>query len=401
MVGDISLDYEHFPTFSPLPDGMETENAFVRCEGCGGTVFHLRKAGKGLLCAHCRQEMLPLPSMLFPASDAEPQAMIPEEDPHPESANDDLFHEEPGSEVPTVEEFIRNNPALKGIVESQLPPEPEFPSTAISSAPWFQFARSKEHSAVLRPDGTVQAIGANKYGQCNVQDWKEITAIAAASGFTAGLAADGKVKYAGYNWMTRNKISGWSNITAIAAGSNFLAALCADGSVKAHGIRVPVYSGITAIAAGENHLVARSVDGSVRAIGLNSQGMCNVQDWSGITAVAAGSQHTIGLCEDGTVRAVGYQKKGKFEKASRCDVQEWTGMTAIAAGSFHTVGLRADGRVYAVGSNKDGQCDVWDWDDVIAICAGADYTAALRSDGTILCTDPTAKKLMEEVYCHF
>ena len=34
------------------------------------------------------------------------------------------------------------------------------------------------HSVGLKPNGTVMAVGDNKYGQCDVSDWRNIVAVA-------------------------------------------------------------------------------------------------------------------------------------------------------------------------------------------------------------------------------
>lgn len=43
----------------------------------------------------------------------------------------------------------------------------------------------------LKTDGTVVAVGNNKYGQCDVSDWADIVAISAGNDNTIGLKTDG------------------------------------------------------------------------------------------------------------------------------------------------------------------------------------------------------------------
>ena len=50
----------------------------------------------------------------------------------------------------------------------------------------------------LRSDGTVVAVGDNYYRQCDVDDWTEITQIAAGWYHTVGLTSDGTVVAAGF-----------------------------------------------------------------------------------------------------------------------------------------------------------------------------------------------------------
>lgn len=63
-------------------------------------------------------------------------------------------------------------------------------------------AAGRRHSVALKTDGTVTAVGDNKYGQCNVSDWRDIAAVVAGNvhmarntgnAHTVGLKSDGKM----------------------------------------------------------------------------------------------------------------------------------------------------------------------------------------------------------------
>ena len=143
--------------------------------------------------------------------------------------------------------------------------EPELSLTAEKpvqkSLPHIQICGSDGHIVVLRPDGTVRAIGDNKYGQCNVERWTGITAIAAGSFHTVGLCADGTVRVTGEN------VEDWTGITAIATSGLHTVGLCADGTV--------------------------------RAVGYNGRGQCNVQDWTDVAAIWAGPNFTAAMRKNG------------------------------------------------------------------------------------------------------
>ena len=202
------------------------------------------------------------------------------------------------------------------------------------------------HTVGLQSDGTVVAVGNNEYGQCNVNDWKDIVSISAGLYHTAGLKSDGTVVAVGYNDAGQCDVKNWKDIVAVSAGGW--------------------------------HTVGLKTDGTVVAVGYNDAGQCDVKNWKDIVAVSAGYDHTVGLKSDGTVVAVGYNVYGQ------CNVKDWKNIVAVSAGDDQTVGLKSDGTVVAVGKNSDGQCDVKDWKDIVAVSTGDDQTVGLKSDGTVV-----------------
>ena len=251
-------------------------------------------------------------------------------------------------------------------------------------------ATGSGHTVGLKEDGTVAAVGKNKLGQCGVNDWRAIIAIAAGSYHTVGLKADGTVAAVGADAVGQWYAAGWKDIVAIAAGTNHTVGLKADGTVAAVGANndgqcnVAGWRNIVAIAAGSGsslsggRTVGLKSDGTVVAVGENEHGQCNVTGWKEIVAIAAGLEHTVGLKADGTVVAVGDNVCGQ------CDVSGWRDIVVIAAGALHTVGLKGDGTVVAVGSNTNGQCDVTGWEDIVAISAELGHTVGMRADGTVV-----------------
>ena len=233
------------------------------------------------------------------------------------------------------------------------------------------------HTAALKTDGTVVAVGDNDDGQCDVSGWTDIVAIAAGNSHTVGLKADGTVVADGNDRSGQCNVSEWRDIVAVAAGlggNEYTVGLKADGTVVAVGnnddgqCNVSGWTDIVAIAAGMMHTVGLKADGTVVAVGDNRRGQCDISGWRDIVAVAAGGRHTVGLKADGTVVAVG-ANNGIFRGNSnnddgQCNVSEWRDIVAIAAGWNHTVGLKADGTVVAVGFNSDGQCDVSGWKNI-------------------------------------
>ena len=68
------------------------------------------------------------------------------------------------------------------------------------------------HTVGLKSDGTVVAVGSNKYGQCDVSQWTDIVAVSAGGLHTVGLKSDGTVVAVGYNGDGRCDVGGWKNI---------------------------------------------------------------------------------------------------------------------------------------------------------------------------------------------
>ena len=88
-----------------------------------------------------------------------------------------------------------------------------------------------KHTVGLKADGTVVAVGFNKYGQCDVSDWTDIIAIDAATFHTVGLKADGTVVAIGNNGDGQCNVSDWKDIVAVNAGGWDTVGLKADGTV--------------------------------------------------------------------------------------------------------------------------------------------------------------------------
>ena len=74
------------------------------------------------------------------------------------------------------------------------------------------------HTVGLRADGTVVATGWNKYGQCDVNDWRDIVAVAAGWRRTIGPKPDGSLVAVGRNNDGECDVGHWSEIVQIAAG---------------------------------------------------------------------------------------------------------------------------------------------------------------------------------------
>ena len=73
-------------------------------------------------------------------------------------------------------------------------------------------AAGRRHTVGLKSDGTVTAVGNNKFGQCNVSGWRDIVAVAAGCAHTLGLKSDGTMVAVGDNEYGQCDASGWRGI---------------------------------------------------------------------------------------------------------------------------------------------------------------------------------------------
>lgn len=249
---------------------------------------------------------------------------------------------------------------------------------------YVAIAGGMDHTAILYNDGTVKAIGNNKYGQCDVSDWTDIVQISTRGDFTVGLKSDGTVVAVGDNSYGQCDVQYWRDVVAISASAEHTVGLRADGTVVAAGdngigeCNVDSWLGVKAISAGNSHTLGLKEDGTVYAIGKNDDGRINVRSWSNVADICAGAWHSVALKEDGTVLARGYGGPDWQ------DEKDWKNITMIAAGNMFTVGLDENGNVHYGGVNDVGQSDAKSWTDVVYIAAGPQHIIGVKEDGTVV-----------------
>lgn len=88
------------------------------------------------------------------------------------------------------------------------------------------------HTAGLRSDGTVTAVGLNVYGRCDVEDWTEMIEVSVHLE-TVGLKADGTVVTT--DSRLQRDVEKWTDIVAVSAGRFHIVGLKSDGTVVAVG----------------------------------------------------------------------------------------------------------------------------------------------------------------------
>lgn len=387
---DRSRDYENYPTFAPVPRGLESIavlrdrlNNLVRCAGCGGHTFVLNRKDGNLACSGCgraltAEELKPLTDALgmrkgTEAQEKQSNPFIVKQD----SGNDQVQVEEILDEEQPVELVaIEAGKACSVAVWSDgtitvvgdwyqkpniVTPNWQSPQkliTTLNNVAAVSAAKQSQSLAILKKDGTVLVTEENGTVGVGTEAWRDITAISKGRKHVVGLKKDGTVVAAGSNAFGQCDVSDWRDIIAISAGPNYTVGLTRNGFVKAVGYNfsgecnVDDWRDIIAISAGATHTVALKADGTVVAVGRSSMGECRVSNWRDIIAVSAGCEHTVGLKNDGTVVTTGSNLN------RQCKVTYWRDISAISAGGFHTIGMQKDGTIVTNGETKNGQRDI-------------------------------------------
>lgn len=268
-----------------------------------------------------------------------------------------------------------------------LEPEQDYIESAVNHG---MIDAGNYHSVYLRPDGTVAAEGksipskyANRSSRLNVSGWTDIVEVSAAS-HTVGLKSDGTVVAVGVDRYGQCNVDGWMDIISISAGDNSTLGLHSDGTVEAVGddhlgqCDVADWRDIIQVSAGAETSYGLRANGTVMAAGGNRSGQKNIYSWSNIVAISAGNYYVVGLKADGTVITAGISEEWKDQYST------WTDIVAISAGSTHMVGLKSDGTVVGCGRNDKGQCDVESWSDIVEVSVGLLFTLGMKSDGSLV-----------------
>ncbi len=195
------------------------------------------------------------------------------------------------------------------------------------------------HSVGLKSDGTVVASGDNCDNSCNVSDWTDIVDIACGDNHTVGLKSDGTVVACGAKKYYDNdhwyevecdygqcQVDDWKDISIICCNNQSTIGVKTDGTVcvagailkdRFHDAVCAGWTDIIGISASHSHVVGVKSNGTVVACGSNDNGQCNVSSWRNIVAVACGSYHTIGIRNDGAILSTGRSDD------NQCDIKDY------------------------------------------------------------------------------
>ena len=208
------------------------------------------------------------------------------------------------------------------------------------------------HTVGLRSDGTVVACGRNTENQCDVGQWRDIVAVTASDWATFGLRRDGTVTVCGYNASVMYyMLPGWTGIERIAGGSHNVGAIRADGTALLSHVsgRSEELTGLVELAVNTAFAVGLRVDGSVVSPTVELPG------WGDMLRISASGSTILGMTRDGHVRG------HFFRPGDALPVEELSDVTAVAAGGTHCAFVLDDGTVTVLGESSQGQADTGEW----------------------------------------
>jgi alpha-tubulin suppressor-like RCC1 family protein len=271
-----------------------------------------------------------------------------------------------------------------------------------AAGPYVQLASGKNHTLVLKADGTVWGWGESLSGQLGglgtVMSMFQVAGISNAIQIAAACENSAAVKADGTVWA-------WGKNDGGQLGNGTTTAQSAPGAVSG-------LSGVVRVAVGDKFMVAVKADGTVWAWGDNTGGKLlgsgdglvttptQISGLSKIVAVAAGNEFALALKENGTVWAWGLNESGQLgcgNTTNRGTVAQISGLAkvvAIAAGARCGLALLHGGTVQAWGDNFVGQLgddsytnrltpvSVAGLSQVVAIGAGQQHGMAVKSDGS-------------------
>lgn len=194
-----------------------------------------------------------------------------------------------------------------------------------------RLAAGWDHCLLLQADGTVKAYGDNAFGQTEVSDWQNVSAVAAGAYHSLALRSDGTVIAVGNNEHGQCDVSEWNNVVAVCCGPWDSFGLTDQGTVLHCGYAddsaPTALRQVKQIEAGNAAWAALLEDGSLACSVASGEN----DAWQDCTDVAVGLGWTAVLFENGTADCTDY------------DLSAWTDVLELTAGSTLLVGIRADG----------------------------------------------------------
>ena len=234
---------------------------------------------------------------------------------------------------------------------------------AISTYPGGNHIKG-HHLVGLKSDGTVVAAGNNEYGQCNVENWKNIVAIAAGQYHTIGLTKDGYVVSTQFPSDQDNlfvdsdrchgqtDVEDWKDVTYISASEDFSVGITKSGEI--------LITDPTKYTRDVDTYIMQTFKGCVQfnpachsgvtKSGLLRSSYCLLPEevLRRKYVMVSGNENTIvGLTPNGTVKSIWV-----WDKEIANAITEWRNIIAISVNQFSVLGLQSDGNIVVAGTQK-------------------------------------------------
>lgn len=177
---------------------------------------------------------------------------------------------------------------------------------------WRRLVCGYAHTAALRSDGRVYAVGNNIDGRCDTRKWRNVVDLACGIRHTVACSADGSCVAVGDDRYGQCGVSDWREIVMVAAG--------------------------------EFHTVGLTADGRVVAVGDNSKGQCDLSDLTEVVSIACLPEATLCVLADGSVTIRG--GSGEHNRA----IGALREIVAVNTCEHRVVALTADRRLLTLPS---------------------------------------------------
>jgi len=206
-------------------------------------------------------------------------------------------------------------------------------------------AAGRAHYAVLMENGVVWTAGNENGMASQVQNWRDITDIAAGDGFIVGVRPDGTVEKCG-NYLQDENMGDWANVVSVAAGDRFAVALTGQGkAVSSHKDKGESDYGNV-------HCLSITAAGSHTAFVTTSHELktSHIVNWNvkNVKEAAVNDYGTAAVHEDGKVSLVGPIENLKPE------VKRWRDVEKVYLIDETLIAVTGEGRVFTAGEEIPG-----------------------------------------------